>query len=422
MKNKILIIEDSINIRNFLKEVFENEKMEVEVLECNSYLEAKKILKLHQNFIFSSIVDIHLRDADNGEIIDLMNEYKIPTIVLTSSINKELENIAKRKKIIEYININDYDSVNYTSLTIKRLILNKEETIVFINNNLNLLNYYVHNLKEVQYNIEIFNNVDFALKYIDKNISDIRMVITEFSMKNFNVYNIIQKIRNKYSKDILGILVLSDINDDEIINKILKTGINDYMKLPISREEFYLKINLNVELLRIFKKTKDFANIDPLTGIHNRRFVFETGNLLLDLAKREERKLSYIMIDIDNFKKINDNYGHNVGDQIIISTSNVLKKCLRTSDLSSRWGGEEFFILLEQENEENIEIIIKKIQEEINKLTYIFDNKDLKFTVSIGIYIGSESELEEGIRKADKALYYSKNNGKNIHTFYDKII
>ena len=155
------------------------------------------------------------------------------------------------------------------------------------------------------------------------------------------------------------------------------------------------------------------ANRDYLSGAYNRRFLFESGSSIFKKAKRKKENIALAMIDIDDFKHINDTYGHDVGDLVIKSTVNLLNTTLRTSDLMVRFGGEEFCILLEYISIEDTEILFEKIREKFEKHIMKVADQSFGYTVSIGICFGLGESLEDMIKKSDDDLYKAKRNGKN---------
>lgn len=150
---------------------------------------------------------------------------------------------------------------------------------------------------------------------------------------------------------------------------------------------------------------------DPLTTLYNRRRINEVLHEYGENAKRYNDPFSIILFDVDNFKYVNDNYGHNIGDQVLIIIANIAKKSLRTSDYIGRWGGEEFLILLPKTEKHDAMVIGKKLRMEIEN-TFFPDINSI--TCSFGVAEASEPvDIDDIINNADKALYYAKNNGKN---------
>jgi diguanylate cyclase (GGDEF)-like protein len=165
------------------------------------------------------------------------------------------------------------------------------------------------------------------------------------------------------------------------------------------------------------EELKLLASIDPMTKLFNRRYFMDMSKSILDLAKRNKTDTAIIMIDIDKFKNINDTYGHQVGDDVIIELSSKLQDIGRKSDIVSRWGGEEFLILLPNTNTKGSLIIAEKIRKNIEEIVInLQDEKKLQFTVSVGVsqfHNKSNDNIESSINRADEALYKAKASGRN---------
>ncbi|MBN2816447.1 MAG: ABC transporter substrate-binding protein [Campylobacterales bacterium] len=164
------------------------------------------------------------------------------------------------------------------------------------------------------------------------------------------------------------------------------------------------------------RKLEELAYLDPLTKLHNRRYFFTMAKQLFSIAKRNNESMSVLSLDIDNFKRINDTYGHDVGDKVLVAVADLFKGCSRTSDLVARFGGEEFVALMPKTDVYGIEIVAEKIRIAIENF-YITENNELiHFTVSIGvseIKITEEEDLNLALKRADIALYRAKSKGKN---------
>lgn len=154
------------------------------------------------------------------------------------------------------------------------------------------------------------------------------------------------------------------------------------------------------------------SRTDPLTKLLNRRgFDILSEELYIT---NEVLEYNVILIDIDYFKKINDTYGHDIGDKVLIELSNLIKRLFRKDDLCARIGGEEFLIFLPNINLEQTVSITQRLKEEVEKSTLYFDNQELKFTISAGVSHAQKKELlKECIKNADLALYKAKSAGRN---------
>lgn len=163
------------------------------------------------------------------------------------------------------------------------------------------------------------------------------------------------------------------------------------------------------------KQMRRLAEIDPLTGLLNRRAFVERGNLILHRSVQDDRLVSVIIIDIDHFKSVNDNYGHQVGDQVLVEISSAIKAILRKRDYMARIGGEEFVVLLYDTNTEEATRVAEKIRSCVEQLKMAKQHSVVNCTISMGLAIdyASKADLDSLIGKADKALYEAKAQGRN---------
>ncbi len=167
------------------------------------------------------------------------------------------------------------------------------------------------------------------------------------------------------------------------------------------------------------------STLDELTGLRNRRYFFTEGEAMLSRSLREQATTSLIMIDVDHFKRINDNWGHAVGDRVLKLIADVLRKQLRIGDMIARLGGEEFVLLLPNTGPVAADMIAGRIQDEIGKIDLGGTMEGLKLTASIGMTFlpgetrGNLTELLQKIYKeADAAMYTCKNQGRNCRLFF----
>ena len=158
------------------------------------------------------------------------------------------------------------------------------------------------------------------------------------------------------------------------------------------------------------------AEFDELTGIYNRRKLNNLLTYHINEFKRYIKKFSIIFIDLDDFKKINDTYGHAIGDKVLQKFVQITKDNIRDVDIFARWGGEEFILLLPNTDIDDAYIVSEKIRKSIENY---HDNLIGFFTVSLGVSSITVDDTEESIvEKADKALYRAKSDGKNKTVIY----
>jgi len=182
----------------------------------------------------------------------------------------------------------------------------------------------------------------------------------------------------------------------------------------LEEEQERLKHEIN-ERRRLEKELRHLASIDPLTGAANRRHFMELANKELYRLKRYNHKLALAIMDVDHFKKVNDSYGHPVGDQVLKALVQYCHIYLRKSDILGRIGGEEFAILLIETEPASVETVADRLRRKIAELQISIDNGELQFTVSIGITDAKKKDTSFApiIKRADEALYQAKAGGRN---------
>jgi len=171
-----------------------------------------------------------------------------------------------------------------------------------------------------------------------------------------------------------------------------------------------------IESQILMEKLKDTSLRDGMTGLYNRRFLEEFIEKVMSQAERNNDHYSILMLDVDFFKMVNDTYGHDVGDRVIVQLSKILKENIREADLAIRYGGEEFVVMLHNSTEEGVLQIANKIHSKFGQLTFDVGNTEsLKKTISIGIakFPTDGDTIWKAIKYADTALYEAKNTGRN---------
>ena len=173
------------------------------------------------------------------------------------------------------------------------------------------------------------------------------------------------------------------------------------------------------------RKLVELATIDDLTQLYNRRYFFERFNQEMERAKRYQRPLSCLILDIDHFKQVNDTYGHLSGDQVLIDIAQILRNNCRQSDLAGRYGGEELIILLPETDSPGAMIIAERIREMIEQHQTVDDRGEIiRVTVSMGVVSLTGPELEKMdkneriVQYADDALLRAKKDGRNRIEIY----
>ncbi len=409
---KVLVIEKDIEskIEEELKKISNN----IEVIIASTFKEGMKYILKYGSNINLTLLNDNIADIKNSTIIDVLEVNTIKTIIICENI-KELptELVFSKECVIDCIVKYDERSTKNIVNSAHRILKNLDKNILVVEDSKIQLSVITKILKKMNLNITAAHDGKEALEIIEKKDKKFDLILTDYYMPNMDGLELTLKIREEFDRDEVGVIILSSNNQPEIASQFLKIGANDFINKPYNETEVMTRINSNLDLIELFTKTKDMANKDFLTGAYNRRYFFETGNLILKKAKRNQSNIALAMIDIDKFKNINDTYGHDVGDKVICEVVNILNTYLRTSDLMARFGGEEFCVILDDISSDDSIKLFEKIRTELSNHVLTIKDETITYTVSIGIYHGVVANLDEMIKLSDNALYYCKENGRN---------
>lgn len=252
---------------------------------------------------------------------------------------------------------------------------------------------------------------------------DYELVIVSLGLADFDGLRICSQLRSLDRTRHTPILTLADLEDRQRVLRGLDLGVNDYLARPIDANELLARVRAQVRRKRYadalrsnVKTAMELAVIDPLTGLNNRRYL-ETHLLgLMEQAAHIGRPLSVMMLDIDFFKKVNDSYGHDAGDEVLKTFAARVKRKVRGADLMCRLGGEEFVVVMPDTRLDIAQRVGERIRGAVAAAPFPIDNgaRAIPVTVSIGVAssMGGES-ADAFLRRADQALYLSKNAGRN---------
>ena len=411
-KHKILIIDDSPSICNTLKSLIESD-IDINILIAKSLKESAQII-LKEKAVFDVILaDLGLPDAPNGEVIDFLSKFSIPIVVLTGTDNIDIENKFRNKNIVDYIIKDGISALNYATLIVKRIILNKDVKVLVVDDSKSFVQKSVDLLNRYKINALCAYDGEEALEVLKAN-KDIKIVLTDYMMPKLDGLELTKKIRRNYQKDELSIIVTSNDTSKRIPAKFLKYGANDFLYKGFSNEEFFARINSNIEIIELFDEIKNKANKDHLTGLYNRRYLFNIGNEIYNDCKTNNKVFAIAILDIDNFKRINDTYGHDIGDIALKEVAVILNKNISSNGLISRLGGEEFCICFYNRNEDEVKELLEYIRKDFEKNVIEIKDIQLKYTISIGCSFDFGINIDEMIKNADEYLYEAKKDGRNI--------
>lgn len=272
----------------------------------------------------------------------------------------------------------------------------------------------------VDFYFEAKSGLDGIKMLMDKKVD---LVICDVVMPEFDGYKFLISKSTKPEYDEVPVIMLTSEEDIEKKIKGFEHGASDYLTKPfdegelIARVKAHLKIkHLQDELKEKNAQLQELSGTDDLTKLANRRRFMEEFANEFERAKRYKSGLSFLILDLDFFKQVNDSYGHLAGDSVLVQIANVMKTSVRSSDLVGRYGGEEFGLLLPETGSKGCRVYAERIRKRIEDTRFDAAANQIHVTVSGGIATYPEitvDSVDELWRKADAALYGAKKKGRN---------
>jgi two-component system cell cycle response regulator len=270
--------------------------------------------------------------------------------------------------------------------------------------------------------VEIGTDPEAALAVLGS--QDFDLVIVSLLLRDMDGLRLCARIRGQAKTRGLPILALIEQSDHERLARALDIGINDYLVHPIDRNELLARVRTQVRRRRYqdrlratLEQSVAAALTDSLTGLHNRRYLARHLEALLSGASRSAKPLAVLMVDIDNFKRINDTHGHAAGDEVIRLVANRLQQHTRSFESVARWGGEEFLVAMPDASLEVAMTVAERLRRKIATAPARVDatGVELEVTVSIGVAVfgGTGDTAGDLLQRADEGLYMAKRAGRN---------
>ncbi|MBW6408637.1 GGDEF domain-containing protein [Clostridium weizhouense] len=372
---KLIFTEIGLKIIDKLDNILEMQEL-LEKLKTDNILKNKKIFNLMQEFYskcyYNYVIDIDeiLKNFSSDIIKNLETILKyFARITLANKAMIVMENnIGENEVICEY-RISDKNEIQkYFSLKV-----DSTQDVLIISNNDNRINDKIS-----------YNQMKSCM-YI------------KFSNKG-KLINSNERIKGK--------LILISDNAINYINSESKNKVEKAIPFIIFLlDQYKLRIN---------------STLDKLTGAYNRKYLETSFHDLLDYSYEKNKEFSLIIFDIDDFKGVNDRYGHQTGDDVLVKITKEVKKCLAKKDVFVRYGGEEFILLLPNKGENAAYNLAEKIRKQVEKAKILGDKRKVTISLGISVYLKHSFNSEELINLADQALYKSKAEGKNKSTIWSK--
>lgn len=409
----ILLLDKDKELLDALKRGIER-TLRFNVVAVTNFFKAKKIIEEEGTQFFMALVDLSLPEVLNGEVIDFFDSMDVAIVGLSSEVTDGVREYVSSQNILDYIVKMDTEDVGYIVGFIDRIYKNQATKVMVVDDSRTSRRMVSMIFKNYRFQVFEADDGDTALKVFEEH-PDIKLIITDYIMPTMDGVELIRKIRGEYKKGKgdVAIIGISAFGSSILSAKFIKQGANDFLTKPFLKEEFICRINQNIEFIENFQMIKQLSEVDMLTTLYNRRYLFEVGEKIFESAKRESIEMTVAMIDIDHFKTINDTYGHGTGDAILSTVGRLLKKSFRKADLVSRVGGEEFCVITVNLKKDFLESTFERVRKAFEELEIECGDQVIRCTASLGVATVLGDSLEEMMNRADELLYKAKKGGRN---------
>ena len=249
------------------------------------------------------------------------------------------------------------------------------------------------------------------------------IILCDLNMPGIDGFKFLALKQSRPEYNEVPVIMLTGEEDVKSKVRGLEAGASDYLTKPFYNEELLARVKVHLkikalqgELREKNNRLESISRTDELTGVNNRRFFMEALRLEFDRSQRYTTPLSFGMVDIDHFKRINDTHGHLIGDQALVAVAQFLRKAMRGNDVLGRIGGEEFAILMPHTEQVGCTMALERWRQQVEDLVISYEGITLGVTVSIGAACmprGGIERPEHLIALADAALYKAKASGRN---------
>ncbi len=349
---------------------------------------------------------------------------RLPIFMLTASQDKNALEHAMKSGITEIFHKDDLNVFRDYLCTFEERIGGEgvSGTVLYVEDCLVISKITTHILERMGLTLHHFINAEDAIESLSLRQYDLVLtdVILGEGMSGVGFVRALRSENSPYAE--IPVIVMSGSDDMARRIEFLHFGVSDYISKPVLKEELVLRVKNLITHKKLLDKIKSqekqlrrLAMTDQLTALKNRHYLMSEGPARVSQSNRHKIPLSMILIDLDWFKKINDTYGHEKGDRVLSEVGALLEESCRNEDIASRFGGEEFLLLLPHCNETDAKMMAERLREKVTALK----PAGVSITASLGIAtlpLGGAYNFFQLFSASDKALYQSKSSGRNCVT------
>lgn len=411
LPQRVLLVENSRAYVRALAGAIE-QQLELPVMIASTLAEARTLLDRHDDW-FLAITGLVLADGDRDTVVDCFLQRGLSTVVVTGVYDEDLRARMMRRRVIDFVLKSTPGSLDYIVWLVKRLERNRRISALVVDDSPSARLHTASLLETFGYRVVQASDGNAALHALECDPT-IRLAMVDQEMPGMQGVELTRRLRALRARDRVAVIGVSGSDDADLVARFLKSGANDFLRKPFSREEFFCRVSQNVDQLELIGSLQDLATRDFLTGLPNRRYFLAQAERLVPQIDEAGRPLAIAMLDIDHFKRINDGWGHEAGDHALRAVAEALHGHVRPTDQVARFGGEEFCLLVADLEEDALRAYFEALRARIEAMRIQAPGGEVRMTVSIGVAMAAAGdELRSLLAEADRRLYLAKAGGRN---------
>ena len=457
MSAHILVVDDLLPNIRLLQAKLEKEYYTVSTAESGS--EALEMMKMELPDLI--LLDVMMPEMDGFEVCRrLKSNVKtadIPVVMVTALSDVEdrveglnagaddfitkpindhalfarIRSLVRLKTMVDELKLRDQtgEQLGFSDESRKKINDTSGAAVLIIDDDLAEGEQIVAKLEEEKMHVKLVD--DPAEAVASTSMQNYDLIVISSQLQADDPLHLASHFRSQEKTKTTPLLLLIEDDNTDLLVKALDMGINDYVVTPLDKNEMIARVNIQVRRKKYQDALKDtqkqqlsLAITDGMTGLYNRRYFDVHLEKTLLRCVSEDRSLFLIMIDVDHFKEVNDVYGHQSGDQILIQLAKRMLESVRPTDLCARYGGEEFTIVLYDTPKEGALKVAERLREAVEATPFTIPASpgELSKTISLGIAgLRDDDTPQQLIERADQALYHAKEHGRNQAILYDDL-
>ena len=411
---RALLVEDtrlySVAVRSLLETRFG-----FIVVHCSTFAAVKRELDGDADTFALAVLDLCLADAPNGETLDCVLGMGIPSIVFSGYTSE-----AKREAIVAsgatgLVYKNSPRSLDQLADAVEHLHSVSRTKALVVDPAEHGSSDICRSVEAGPFSVIRCQTSDEALAVLDASQDGVDLVVVRSDLAGEGEDNFLQALRQRFGDDRFPVVGYAAQTGSDEMSRFLRAGGDDFLQLPMSCADIEGRLTHALAIHRQIQSLQRMASRDYLTDMLNRRYFFDRGPKMVEMCLRQSAPVCAALLDIDHFKRLNDTYGHEVGDLVLKAVSRkLLQHVGEKQHLPARIGGEEFALLLTNMSIEQALQFCERIRVDLSNTRIVVDDEDLSVTVSMGLaQISGLETFDNYLNAADQYLYLAKHSGRN---------